>query len=56
MKRFQHYINSEEMDSSLSFIKEREQRFPKPSVNTDQEAERNQALNSTEQIEITEVS
>ena len=56
MKRFQHYINSDEMDSSLSFIKEREQRFPKPSVNTDQEAERNQALSSTQQIEITEVS
>ncbi|MCW0469994.1 hypothetical protein OH492_16815 [Vibrio chagasii] len=33
MKRLQHYINSEEMDSSsLSFIKEREQRFPKPSA------------------------
>lgn len=56
MKRFQHYINSDEMDKSLSFITEREQRFPKPSVNTDQESERNQALNSTEQIEITEVS
>lgn len=56
MKRFQHYINSEEMDSSLSFIKEREQRLPKPSVNTDQEAERTQALSNTEQIEITEVS
>ena len=56
MKRFQHYINSDEMDSSLSFIKEREQRFPKPSVNTDQDEERNQALSSTQQIEITEVS
>ncbi|MCZ8489417.1 hypothetical protein O9992_26935 [Vibrio lentus] len=28
-KRSQHYINSKEMDTSLSFIKEREQRFPK---------------------------
>ncbi|MEF1227719.1 (2Fe-2S)-binding protein, partial [Vibrio fortis] len=56
MKRFQHYINSDEMDKSLSFITEREQRFPKPSINTDHDAERTQALNSSEQIEITEVS
>jgi nitrite reductase (NADH) large subunit len=56
MKRFQHYINSDEMDNTLSFITEREQRFPKPTINTEHDAERALALNSSEQIEITEVS
>lgn len=56
MKRFQHYINSDEMDNTLCFITEREQRFPKPTINTEHDAERALALNSSEQIEITEVS
>jgi len=30
LKRFQHFINSEQSDSRLSFITEREQRFPTP--------------------------
>ncbi|MEZ8283858.1 nitrite reductase large subunit [Vibrio splendidus] len=56
MKRFQHYINSEEMDTSLSFIKDREQRFPKPSLSDSSEKVRNEALTKSEQIEVTEVS
>ena len=56
MKRFQHSINSEEMDTSLSFIKEREQRFPKPSLSDSSEKVRNEALTNSEQIEVTEVS
>ncbi len=56
MKRFQHYINSEEMDTSLSFIKEREQRFPKPSLSSSSDSQRDEMLTKADQIEVTEVS
>ncbi|ROQ75294.1 nitrite reductase large subunit NirB [Vibrio crassostreae] len=56
MKRFQHYINSEEMDTSLSFIKEREQRFPKPSLSDASNSKRDEKLAKADQIEVTEVS
>ncbi|MFA0231899.1 nitrite reductase (NAD(P)H), partial [Vibrio sp. 10N.261.45.A7] len=55
MKRFQHYINSAEMDTSLSFIKEREQRFPKP-AKPSLDSQRDEKLVSADQIEIMEVS
>ncbi|MFL9787861.1 nitrite reductase large subunit NirB [Vibrio cyclitrophicus] len=56
MKRFQHYINSEEMDTSLSFIKEREQRFPKPNISASLDSQRDEMLTKADQIEVTEVS
>ncbi|MFA0310269.1 nitrite reductase large subunit [Vibrio splendidus] len=56
MKRFQHYINSEEMDTSLSFIKDREQRFPKPSLSSSADSQRDEMLTKADQIEVTEVS
>ena len=56
MKRFQHYINSEEMDTSLSFIKEREQRFPKPNISASLDSQRDEKLTKADQIEVTEVS
>jgi nitrite reductase (NADH) large subunit len=56
MKRFQHYINSEEMDTSLSFIKDREQRFPKPSLSSSSDSQRDEMLTKADQIEVTEVS
>ncbi|OBT15568.1 nitrite reductase large subunit [Vibrio sp. UCD-FRSSP16_10] len=32
LKRFSHFINSEQRDNTLQFVSDREQRFPKPAV------------------------
>ncbi len=53
LKRFQHYINSDQMDETLAFIKERDQRFPKTAKLTSQVAAKNIAKKNT--IDITEV-